>query len=210
MKTDPLAERDFAVFSTREYAQAAGIGVAAASKQLKRRAEGKLVVQVTRGLWADTRHPAFSAMACVPYLLGMEQGYVSFLTALHYHGALSQIPASIQVATTGHGRKLKTPVANYEFLQLKPQLMRQGIEWTETRLPYRIATLEKALLDTFYIATRKRRRFSALPELELPDTRSHRKRFRQLLDLHEFPTPIRTAIEKRFITSHKSRNRTPA
>lgn len=208
MKTDPLAERSFAIFSTREYAQAADISIAAASKQLKRRAEGKLVARVTRGLWADTRHPAFSPLACVPYLLGMEQGYVSFLTALHYHGVLSQIPATIQIATTGHGRKLKTAFATYEFLQLKPQLMRHGIEWSETRLPFRIATAEKALIDTFYIATRKRRRFSALPELELPDTPAGQKKFRQLLDQHEFPAPIMAAVKKRFSAIHENQNQT--
>ena len=46
-------------------------------------------------------HPYFHPLSCVPYLLGKEQGYVSFLTALHLHCVISQIPKTIQIATTG-------------------------------------------------------------------------------------------------------------
>jgi hypothetical protein len=71
------------------------------------------------------------------------------------------------VATTGHARRLVTPVGTFEMFQLAPELMREGVVWTETRVPYRIATSEKALLDTLYISTRKGRRFASLPELDL-------------------------------------------
>ncbi|HEY3486931.1 MAG TPA: hypothetical protein VGL10_02590, partial [Gammaproteobacteria bacterium] len=91
MNVNLLAGKDFVVFSTREYAQAGNISVAAASKQLKRRATEGLIMQITRGLWANTQHTAFTPLACVPYLLDAEQGYVSFLTALHRHGLISQI-----------------------------------------------------------------------------------------------------------------------
>ncbi|HEY3487840.1 MAG TPA: hypothetical protein VGL10_07215, partial [Gammaproteobacteria bacterium] len=89
-------------------------------------------------------------------------------------------------------------VGTFEFLQLKPQLMQQGTEWSETRLPYRMATAEKALIDTFYIATRKRRRFAALPELEFEGTSFRKKKFQRLLNQLEITAPIRTAIERRF------------
>jgi hypothetical protein len=61
------------------------------------------------------------------------------------------------------------------FLQLNPRLMRHVIEWSKTGLPYRIATLEKALIDTFYIATHKRPCFAALPQLELQRAPSYKK-----------------------------------
>ena len=118
------------------------------------------------------------------------------MTALHTRGVISQIPRTIQVATTGHGRKLVTPVGTFELFRLAPKLMRAGIVWSETRVPYRIATVEKALLDTLYISTKRGGRFRSLPELDL--TGFSRRRFRSLLAQLEDRRAI-TAIERRFL-----------
>ncbi|HEC12417.1 MAG TPA: hypothetical protein ENI80_04065, partial [Acidiferrobacteraceae bacterium] len=158
---------EFIFFTTREYAFAADISISAASKQLKRQESKGFIINVVRGIWANSNHPYYNPLGCLSYLLGDEQGYVSFLTALHRHDMLSQIPRTIQVATTGHSRKLKTPIGTFEFFQLKPEMMTEGVEWSETRIPFLMATPEKALLDIFYIATRKKKRFSSLPELDI-------------------------------------------
>lgn len=198
MKLDLFNSTELAAFTTRDYARAAGISVVAASRQLSRlQSANRSLVRLTRGVWANTAHPDFSVHACVPVLLGNEQGYVSFLSALHLHGALSQIPATIQVATTGHARRLRTPVGVYEFLQLKPELFSSGIEWSETPRPYRIATVEKALFDTLYIATRKSRRFARLPELQLEDAGFSERRFRGLMGEALLPPQVVTAMRAR-------------
>jgi hypothetical protein len=113
-------------------------------------------------------------------LLGNEQGYVSFASALHLHDVIEQIPRAIQVATTGHARKLSTPVGAYEFFHLAPGMMRHGIDWSDTRIPYRLAAPEKALLDVLYISIRRGRRFRSLPEIEWK--RIVQRRFLRLLD----------------------------
>lgn len=196
MKLDLFQSSELAVFTTRDFARLAHLSIAAASKQLVRlRRNNRSLVQLTRGIWANTQHPHFNTMACVPILLGSEQGYVSFLSALHIHGALSQIPSSIQVATTGHTRKVQTPVATYDFLQLKPEMFADGIEWSDTPRPYRIATSEKALLDVLYISTRKNRRFAKLPELNLEDANFNLRRFQSLLKGQSLPTQILAAIK---------------
>jgi hypothetical protein len=59
----------------------------------------------------------------------------------------------------------RVSIGTFEFFQLQPTLMTDGIVWSETQCPYRIATPEKALLDTLYLATRKGRRFVSLPAL---------------------------------------------
>ena len=193
---------ELVVFTTRDFARAANVSVTAASHQLsRRRRSSRSFRQLTRGVWANVSHPQFGPLLCVPALLGAEQGYVSFLTALHLHGAISQIPASIQVATTGHPRKLQTDVALFEFFQLKPELHLAGVEWSTTFPPYRIATVEKALLDTFYIATRKKRRFAKLPELHLRDAKFSARQFRNLLKLAKLPQPIASAVDKLWRTS---------
>ncbi|MFV2057703.1 MAG: hypothetical protein ACC707_14650, partial [Thiohalomonadales bacterium] len=126
-----------------------------------------------------------------------EQGYVSFLTALHLHGLLSQIPESIQIATTGHSRSLDSPVAKYEFIQIKPELMQQGVEWSETQLPYLQASAEKVVIDILYIATRKNRRFAVLPELALTADLFNKKSFKKLFQQLPLSTRILNAMRLR-------------
>jgi hypothetical protein len=199
VKLDLLSQPDLIVFTTREYAIAADIGVDSASRQLGRlKRSNKSLQQLTRGVWANTSHPHFSPYACVAKLLGSEQGYVSFLTALHLHGLLSQIPATIQVATTGHPRSLRTPVGVFEFLQLKPTMFLDGVEWREAAIPYLLATAEKALLDTLYISTRKSRRFARLPELELDDGTFSEKTYKKLLRAAHLPQSIAVAVQRRY------------
>ncbi|MFQ6004855.1 MAG: hypothetical protein ACE5OQ_05060 [Woeseia sp.] len=189
---------EFIVFSTRDFAAASGSTMPAASKRLDRLAQGQFLTRVTKGLWANASHPHFHPLACVPYLLGKEQGYVSFLTALHLQGVISQIPRGIQVATTGRGRMLDSPVGQFRFLRIKPELMRDGIEWSDTRQPYLIATQEKALLDVLYLSTRKNRRFASLPELDLADSGFRPRRFEHLLRELPYSIRIRSAIQSRW------------
>jgi hypothetical protein len=115
------------------------------------------------------------------------------LYLLDSRGVISQIPRTLQIATTGHGRKLVTSVGTYELFGLTPKMMRSGIEWSDTRVPDRIATAEKALLD--YISTKRGGRFRSLPELDL--TRFSVRRFRSLLASIDTPR-VMTAVERRF------------
>ena len=189
---------DFVIFTTRDFANYNRISMPAASKRLQRLADKKRLTRVTKGLWANTGHPWFHPLACVPYLLGKEQGYVSFLTALHLHGLVSQIPKTIQIATTGHARTLDSPVGHYEFLQLKPELMKQGTTWSDTHLPYLIATAEKALIDTLYLSTRKNRRFARLPEIEIRPPAFNKRKFEQMLRQLPIPPRISTLMQARW------------
>ena len=152
-------------FTTRQYAFSLEIAIETASRRLHQLEKDKSLVSLTRGVWAQLHHPFYSPYGAIPYLLGNEQGYLSFLTALHRHDVISQIPKTIQIATTGRGRLLVSERNEYEFFQLQPQMMRDGICVNEGRLSYNIASPEKALLDTLYLSTRKGRRFAKLPEV---------------------------------------------
>jgi len=193
-----LKQPEFVVFTTRDFAVASHLSLSAASHRIHRLVKEKFLTRVTRGVWANESHPHFQPLACVPYLLGKEQGYVSFLTALHLHDMISQIPKAIQVATTGRPRALESPVGRFEFLKMKPELMRSGIEWSETWQPYLIANREKALLDVLYISTRKHRRFVKLPELDLTDSGFDRGKFERLFRDSPFPVRIHSAIRARW------------
>jgi len=194
---DVFNSKDFIIFTTRDFANRQKLSLSAASKRLTRLKQNKLLTHVTKGVWANTGHPYFHPASCVPYLLNNESGYVSFLTALHFHELLSQIPKTIQVATTGHSRKLDSSVAYYEFIQIKPELMQSQITWSETHLPYLLATAEKALIDVLYISTRKNRRFIRMPELSLTPDLINKRTFKKLLDQLPLSTRILNAMRFR-------------
>jgi len=194
---DLFNSKEFIIFNTRDYANHQKLSMSAASKKLSRLKKNRLLTHVTKGLWANTGHPYFHPASCVPYLLNNESGYVSFLTALHFHGLLSQIPKTIQVATTGHSRTLDSPVAYYEFIQIKPELMQEHLTWSETHLPYLLATPEKALIDVLYISTRKNRRFFRMPELTLTSDLINKGAFRKLFNQLPLSTRILNAMQLR-------------
>ena len=82
--------------------------------------------------------------------------------------------------------------------KIKPELMRQGSDWSETRLPYLMATPEKALVDTLYLSTRKNRRFSSLPEVDLTQPEFRVREFERLLDQLPIPTRVLSAMRSRW------------
>ncbi len=194
-------ERNDVVFTTRRAAQFGGTSVQSAARVLQDMARNGLVTRVTRGVWAVTRHPDFSPYAVLPFLLGTPEagegspveeswstpideastnehasraGYVSFVSALHLHGMLSQIPREIHVAVPRQRRPLDTPVARYVFhRRMHSQVPRTmpGDRWGR----FALATPAQALVDTMYVSVHRGRQFAHLPEIELPSTfaRSH-------------------------------------
>ena len=194
---DIINNKDFIIFTTREYANYKKLSIPTASKRLSRLEKNKLLTRVTKGVWANTSHPYFHPASCVPYLLNKETGYVSFLTALHFHGLLSQIPKTIQVATTGHSRTLDSPVAYYDFIQMKPELIQKNLTWSETQLPYLLATAEKALFDVLYISTRKNKRFNSMPELTLTSDLINKRIFKKLFNQSSLSTRILNSMQLR-------------
>ena len=184
-----------AIFTTRSFAMLTESRLDSSSRRLNKLADQGVIKKVTRGIWAQTAHPKFTPFGAVSYLLDNEQGYISFLSAMHSHGLISQIPGSIQIATTGHTRVLTSPIGRYEFFRIRPQMMMDGIDITETDPPYAIARAEKALLDTLYIASRKGRRFTRLPEIGLD--RINGSSLTALLKSQTMAPPMLQAVKNR-------------
>ncbi len=184
------------VFTTREYALLCGKGIDSASRSLNNLAREAAITRVTRGIWMQPQNLAFTPNVLIPYLLGTEQGYLSFLSAMHLHGLLGQIPVSIQIATTGHARGLSSQAGYFEFIHLKPVMMTSGVTAFDVgNTFYPLATPEKALLDTLYIATRRGNRFASLPELNCESLNAGI--FYTLLKEQVPAQPISVAIRKR-------------
>lgn len=183
------------IFTTKQFAVATDLRLESASRSLMKYVQNGLLKKVTRGLWANEKHRHFSRYGLVPFLLGPEQGYISFLSALHRHDVISQVPQSILIATTGHTRRLDSEFGKFEFIQIKPQLMKVGIQWFDGEVQYGLASLEKALLDCLYISSRKGKRFSHFPELNFENF--SQKKFDRLLKEHPIAHPIKIVISKR-------------
>ena len=186
--------RNDIVFTTGRAAQLGDTSVQSAGRVLQGMARNGLVTRVTRGVWAITSHPDFSPYAVLPFILGAQgaeqpstadeswstpivelaanqhaarSGYVSFVSALHLHGMLSQIPREIHVAVPQQRRPLETSVARYVFhLRTHSQapLTVPGDRWGR----FALATPAQALVDTMYASVHRGRQFAYLPELELP------------------------------------------
>ena len=157
------------VFTTAEAASVAEVPPSMASRSLSLLATEGVITRVRRGLWAAHRQPDFSPLHVVPHLFRAgASGYVSLLSALNLHAMIDQIPAMVHVVTTTQRPRLVTPVGTYDFHQIHRDLF-GGFGFYRGAGSFDIATPAKALFDTLYLAVRKGRRFSSLPEVWLPE-----------------------------------------
>ena len=154
------------VFRTREIAALRGTSVGAASQALGSLARQGVLVRAARGIWCVPSDPRFNQFLLVNYLSGAHRAYVSFISALHLHGIIEQIPRVVYAVTTAHSHVETTPLGKYSFHQVDPGFF-AGFDWYRDGKGFLIASGEKALVDGLYISTRKGRRFGSLPELEL-------------------------------------------
>lgn len=156
------------VFTTRELASLSGRSSASISQSLKRLKHEELVERIRKGLWADIHNPQFSPFVVINFLLPRHRTYLSFVSALHLYGIVSQIPQVITLASTAHSQTIRTPIAVYAIHQIAPSFF-AGFDWYQSKGEFLIAEPEKALVDCLYLASRKGRRFTSFPELTFPE-----------------------------------------
>ncbi len=82
------------IFTSRDVAVATGASAVAISKLMRRLTQNGVVTRIMRGLWANPAHTLFTPYLVIGRLAETwgEPAYVSFISALHLHGMLSQIP----------------------------------------------------------------------------------------------------------------------
>jgi len=74
--------------------------VGAASQALRSRERQGVLIRVARGVWCVPSDPRFNRFLLVNYLNGAHRAYVSFVSALHLHGIIEQIPHVVYAAAT--------------------------------------------------------------------------------------------------------------
>ena len=181
------------IFTSKEIAYFSGRSVSSVSTALGNIAGRGSITRIIRGLWANTVDPSFNQLSVVTFLSG-SRAYISFLSALHIYGIISQIPKIIYAASISHTKIFKTPVGTYSFHQLSP-LFFYGFDWHKGNNYFLIASPEKALVDSLYVSSRKGNRFGNFPELNFPRSFSF-KRARKWVELIPQEKIRRNVLEK--------------
>lgn len=152
------------VVSTAEVAALMRGRVDSANKMMRRLTAKGVVKPLARGLWAlDER---LDPKVLSRYLTAPSPSYVSLLSALRFHGMISQIPRSTYVVSLGRPQEIETSIGDFSIHNVAPEVF-GGFE--PTKEGALVATPEKALFDVFYLSGTRPRTFSALPEVDLPD-----------------------------------------
>ena len=153
------------VVTTAEAAAALRRSTTSASRMLRGLEEAGRVKRVRSGLWSiGSTDPDPYAVASE--LTSPSPSYVSFLSALNFHGMIDQIPREVSLSSLDRARKIKTSLGTFSVHHLPPELFGG---WNETPRG-RVATPAKAIFDLCYVGVAGAGRSRRVPELELPDS----------------------------------------
>lgn len=162
------------VFTTHELVSVSGKSASTVVQSLNRLTQQGLLIKVYRGVWAEPEPKVLSPFEIVPYLFPRQRVYVSFITALNLHGIVEQIPQVITLASPSHTRTIRTKVGIFSVHQMAPAFF-NGFDWYKGKGSFLIAEPEKALIDSLYLSSRKKKQFGHFPELHFPPEFSFKK-----------------------------------
>ncbi|MDD5482095.1 MAG: hypothetical protein PHP98_00375 [Kiritimatiellae bacterium] len=168
------------VFCTREISMSSGKSLSAVTQALNNLVREGLAIKIYRGVWALENDEPLSACAVVPYLFPWERVYVSFISALHLHGMIEQIPQIITLASTSHSKIIRTKLGVFQTYHISPSFF-AGFGWYKNSnlsgsgQGFLIAEPEKALADSLYLSAYKQKRFRDFPEIYFPRSFSFKR-----------------------------------
>ena len=162
------------VFTTHELTALSGKSPSTVVQSLNHLVKQGLLVKIYRGVWAEPGPREISPFEIIPYLFPRQRVYVSFITALHLHGIVEQIPQVITLASTAHTNALRTKAGVFSVHQIAPAFF-DGFDWYKREGSFLIAEPEKALIDSLYLSSRKKKQFGSFPELDFQPKFSFKK-----------------------------------
>ena len=162
------------IFTTHEISLLSGKSLSVVTQSLNNLVREGAVTKVSRGVWMREGGEAVSPYSIIPYLFPRHRAYVSFITALHIHGIIEQIPQVTELASTGHAGTIRTNLGVFYTHHIAPSFF-AGFGWYKGNSGFLIAEPEKALIDSLYLSSHKKRRFGHFPELNFPDSFSFKR-----------------------------------
>lgn len=145
-----LHQRELFAFERRTLADLLGVESSRLSPLLARMEQEGLIARLERGKYLllgltpeqTLSNPLFIASHLVT------PGYVSFWSALHFHGLTEQAPRRVFVAVTRQKRPLTFRGMTFQFVRLSPHLFFGYRRETLGGLPLVVADEAKAILDS--------------------------------------------------------------
>ena len=162
------------VFTTHEVVSISHKSASSVVQSLNRLVKQGLLIRVYRGVWAESGAKRLSVFEVISCLFPRQRAYVSFITALHLHGIIEQIPQVITLASTSHTRTIRTNIGVFSVHQITPAFF-DGFDWYKGKGDFLIAEPEKALVDSLYLSGRKKKQFGHFPEMHIPPEFSYKK-----------------------------------
>ena len=162
------------VFTTHELKAISGKSLSTTTQALNHLERQGLILKIYRGIWAESEVERLSPYLIIPFLFPRQRAYVSFISALHLHGIIEQIPQVITLASTSHTRTMQTKLGTFAVHQITP-LFFKGFDWYKETGSFLIAEPEKALIDSLYLSAHKKKQLGYFPEMRFPKTFSFRK-----------------------------------
>ena len=162
------------IFTTHELTALSGKSPSTVVQSLNHLVRHGLIMKIYRGVWAERGHRALSPFEIIPYLFPRQRVYVSFISALHLYGIVGQIPQVITLASTAHTSSIRTTAGVFSVHQIAPSFF-DGFDWYKGDDHFLIAEPEKALIDSLYLSSRKKKQFGHLPELDFPSEFSFKR-----------------------------------
>lgn len=163
------------VFTTREISDYCGGTLSNTTQALNYLSRKKIILKISRGIWGlEIGSERLSAYMVIPFLLHSHRAYVSFISALHLHGIIEQIPQITTLASTNHTKIIRTKLGAFYIHKIAPSFFK-GFNWYKGTGSFLIAEPEKALIDCLYMSTRKKKQFGYFPELHFPKSFSFNK-----------------------------------
>ena len=151
-------------FTTAELAAVSGRSLSATTQALNYLKSQGVIFKAASGIWAEAGNKQLSPYSIIPFLLPRQRAYVSFISALHLHGIIEQIPQVITLASTTHTKLIRTKIGIYSIHQISPSFFK-GFDWYKGPESFLIAEPEKALIDCLYLSAYRGKRFNKFPEL---------------------------------------------
>lgn len=155
------------IFTTHEISMSSGKSLSVVTQALNNLVKEGFAIKIYRGVWMRGGGEAVSPYAVIPYLFPRHRAYISFVSALHLHGIIEQIPQVTTLASTDHSRIIRTNVGVFYTHHIAPSFF-AGFGWYKGTASFLIADPEKALVDSLYLSAHKKKRFGYFPELHFP------------------------------------------
>jgi predicted transcriptional regulator of viral defense system len=122
LATYATLERLGPVIATGEAAAALRMSVSSASRLLSGLAQEGHAVRLRSGLWSVGLE-APDPFMLAPELTRPHPSYVSFESALAYHGMIDQLPREVSIASLDRARRVETSVGMFAIHHLPPAVL---------------------------------------------------------------------------------------